>query len=71
MPDDGEDSFLFGSDFSLTDSQSSNCSNTTPYFGNIYQQDIGETDPMLKTGKNFFAYFTPVILLVGLLGNGL
>ena len=66
-----DDGAQFGSGFSLFYPQSTNCSNTTPYLGNIMNQNIGETDKMLQAGKNFFAYFTPIILIVGLFGNGL
>ena len=66
-----DDSFMFGPGMDLVDTQTPNCSNTTPYFGDMYKHEFGEQDPMLKAGKNFFAYFTPVILIVGLLGNGL
>lgn len=65
-----EDAFGFDASFSFGQ-QPSNCSDSTPYLGDIYKQTIGDIDPMLLAGKNFFAYFTPVILIVGLFGNGL
>ena len=64
-----EDLFQFGSDFSFLLPPATNCTNTTQYL-NMFTHSTGDTDDMLEAAKDFFAYFTPIIFIVGLCGNG-
>lgn len=45
----------------------SNCTNANGWI----RHGSSETLPLLEAGRKFYAYFTPVILLIGFVGNSL